>query len=211
MLRSAVGILDGTGKLVGSISVADLRDLPTDQFGLLLKPVGELLPTVFKNARLDTIDKDAPFEQLLKLLAAQRLHRVYVLDAEGGPRSIITLTDVLRVVSGCSIPKVRRLLSSSILLPPGHAPPHDWRCWVGQGADGEVDALASVLPLRFALGAHRALGLQARRSLDIQRSFEEKRRAEALAAELAALRANGTADDDDEDDDDDEEDEPANP
>ncbi len=40
--KSAVGILDKEGKLVGSISVADLRDLPADQFGLLLKPISEV-------------------------------------------------------------------------------------------------------------------------------------------------------------------------
>lgn len=134
--KSAVGILDAQGQLVGSISVADLRDMPTDQFGLLLKPISELLTTVFKNARLDKIDKEASFEQLLTFMSSNRLHRVYVPDMEGGPRSIITLTDVLRVVSGCSIPK-------------------------------------------------------ARRSLDIQRSFEEKRRAETMAAEYAAIRAAG--------------------
>ncbi len=68
----------------------------------------QLLGSTFKNARLDKIDKEASFDQLLTFMASNRLHRVYVPDAEGGPRSIITLTDVLRVVSGCSIPKVRR-------------------------------------------------------------------------------------------------------
>lgn len=150
--KSAVGILDAQGMLVGSISVADLRDMPTDSFGLLLKPISELLTTVFKSARLDKIAKDASFEALLQQMTSQRLHRVYVPDSEGGVRSIITLTDVLRVVSGCSIPK-------------------------------------------------------ARRSLDIQRSFEEKRRAESLAAELAAYRANGGEDSEEDDEDDDEEEE----
>jgi hypothetical protein len=40
--HSAVGLTDKAGKLVGSISVADLRDLPTDQFGLLLQPVSKV-------------------------------------------------------------------------------------------------------------------------------------------------------------------------
>jgi hypothetical protein len=40
--RSAVGILDARGKLVGSISVADLRDLAIEDFGKLLQPVGQV-------------------------------------------------------------------------------------------------------------------------------------------------------------------------
>lgn len=42
VLHSAVGLTDKSGKLVGSISVADLRDLPADKFGLLLQPVSKV-------------------------------------------------------------------------------------------------------------------------------------------------------------------------
>mmetsp|Transcript_4244 Transcript_4244/g.7022 ORF Transcript_4244/g.7022 Transcript_4244/m.7022 type:complete len:393 (-) Transcript_4244:651-1829(-) len=108
--KSAVGILDAQGQLVGSLSVADLRDLPCNSFGLLLKPVRELLSSVFTRARLDVMGADTTFEGLLRHMVQHRLHRVYIAASDGGARSIITLTDVLRVVSGCSIPKARRSL-----------------------------------------------------------------------------------------------------
>ncbi len=37
-----MGLVYASGKLVGSISVADLRDLPTDKFGLLLQPCNKV-------------------------------------------------------------------------------------------------------------------------------------------------------------------------
>lgn len=202
---SAVGILDAQGKLIGSLSVADLRDLSTDKFGMLLKPTGELLKSTFTNATLDTIDKDASFESLLKLIVSKRLHRVYVLDAEGGPRSIITLTDVLRVVSGCSIPKVRQTLGSCLLATVFVCPV---RC---NSALGSNLARAHRLPLMSVIvldkegkrvfvrmdGMLSCLLLQARRSLDMQRSFEEKRRADALCAEYKALTGEDISSDDD--------------
>lgn len=107
--KSAVGITDPkTKKLIGSIAVSDLRDMPIAQFGLLLQPVGELVGKVFPGARLDTIAETASFAELANLMSTKRLHRVYVLSPEGTAQSIITLTDVLRIVSGCSLPKARR-------------------------------------------------------------------------------------------------------
>ena len=54
-LKSAMAVTNAQGKLVGSLSVADLRSLPTDNFGVLLQPIKQLLPTVFKDARLDKV------------------------------------------------------------------------------------------------------------------------------------------------------------
>jgi CBS domain-containing protein len=61
---------------------------------------------VFKSASLDVVKPTTTFADLIEQLATNRLQRVYVVGADGSAQSIITLTDVLRVVSGCSIPKV---------------------------------------------------------------------------------------------------------
>jgi CBS domain-containing protein len=53
--KSAMAVTNSQGKLVGSLSVADLRSLPSDNFSLLLQPIKQLLPTVFKDARLDKV------------------------------------------------------------------------------------------------------------------------------------------------------------
>jgi CBS domain-containing protein len=44
------------------------------------------------------------FEAVLELLAVKGLHRVYVTDAAGKPVSIITLTDVLRLITKVPAP-----------------------------------------------------------------------------------------------------------
>lgn len=41
-VRSAVGITDAAGKLVGSISIADLPAVPLNNLSLLLKPLSEV-------------------------------------------------------------------------------------------------------------------------------------------------------------------------
>jgi CBS domain-containing protein len=48
-----------------------------------------------------TVSASSTFETVLELLATKGLHRVYVVDADGKPTSVITLTDVLRKVSLC--------------------------------------------------------------------------------------------------------------
>ena len=45
-----------------------------------------------------TVTASSTFETVLELLSTKNLHRVYVVDAEGKPTSVITLTDVLRKV-----------------------------------------------------------------------------------------------------------------
>lgn len=46
-----------------------------------------------------TVTGSNTFENVLELLAVKGLHRVYVVDAAGNPVSIITLTDVLRLIT----------------------------------------------------------------------------------------------------------------
>ncbi|GFH07254.1 predicted protein, partial [Haematococcus lacustris] len=89
----AVGVVDSSGKLVGSVAVADLRDIALDNLGVLLQPVSKLLADgVLPNARLDVVTPSTTFAQLVEKLSSQRLHRVYVVNADGGAQSIITLT-----------------------------------------------------------------------------------------------------------------------
>ncbi|KAF5826255.1 hypothetical protein DUNSADRAFT_3918 [Dunaliella salina] len=72
------------------------------------------MPTVFTGARLDTVPADISFSALVSKMASEKIHRVYVPAADGSAQSIITLTDVLRVVSGSSLPKARRSLDLQI-------------------------------------------------------------------------------------------------
>ena len=61
-------------------------------FQAALEALSTLLP-------VKTLPPSASFAQLLDLLVQTHLHRVYVVDADNKPLSIITLTDLLRLVS----------------------------------------------------------------------------------------------------------------
>ncbi|KAF6259138.1 hypothetical protein COO60DRAFT_1514679 [Scenedesmus sp. NREL 46B-D3] len=126
--KSSMGVTDpASGNLIGNLSVSDLRGLTIEEFPLLLLSVGEYIAVrrelgslskadalAGKRAEAATAGKwgellsGAPaigvtgtssFESVLEMLAVKGLHRVYVTDAAGKPVSIITLTDVLRLIT----------------------------------------------------------------------------------------------------------------
>lgn len=101
--KSSLGVTEG-GKLVGNLSASDLRGLTPEDFPLLLQPAGEFAKRAAAKAGgapapLVTVKLSSTFEEVLAALTQHHLHRVYVVDAEGAPVSIITLTDVLRLIT----------------------------------------------------------------------------------------------------------------
>jgi CBS domain-containing protein len=131
--KSSMGVTDpASGNLIGNLSVSDLRGLTIEEFPLLLLPVAEYIAVrrglggankadalAGKRAEAATVGKwaellsGAPaisvtgassFESVMELLAVKGLHRVYVTDAAGKPVSIITLTDVLRLITKVPAP-----------------------------------------------------------------------------------------------------------
>ncbi|PNH12790.1 SNF1-related protein kinase regulatory subunit gamma-1-like [Tetrabaena socialis] len=123
--KSCLGIVDNTGKLIGNVSVSDLRFLGPQHWGLLSLTVAEFSVVaagkgpspeeaikgtrvagaadnkwseVLKVLPLPTLKPSSTFGQLLETMAAQGLHRIYITDDDGKPVSIVTLTDVLREI-----------------------------------------------------------------------------------------------------------------
>jgi CBS domain-containing protein len=124
--KSSMGVTDPhTGVLIGNLSVSDLRGLAIEDFPLLLLSVGEYIAVrrglfskadalagkraeaatsgkwaeLLTAAPVVTVTPSSTFENVLELLAVKGLHRVYVVNADGKPLSIITLTDVLRLIT----------------------------------------------------------------------------------------------------------------
>lgn len=124
--KSSLGLVDG-GKLVANLSVSDIRGLGPEDFPLLLLPAGEFAAirngaggvtkeealagkrvpgaqeggyaALFAASPVVTVQAGTTLEQLLDVIVARGLHRVYVVDAAGAPVSIVTLTDILRIVT----------------------------------------------------------------------------------------------------------------
>jgi CBS domain-containing protein len=101
--KSSLGLTDpASGKLVGNLSASALRALHSPEaFPTLLQSAADFQAAQHGGALppVPAITADATFGQLLDLLVGSKLHRAYVVDGEGKPTSIITLTDVLRLAS----------------------------------------------------------------------------------------------------------------
>jgi CBS domain-containing protein len=123
--KSSLGVTDpASGQLIGNLSVSDLRGLTIEEFPLLVLTVGEYIAArrnlggfskadALAGKRANTGDYAAllsaapviavtgasTLEQVMEILAVKGLHRVYVVDGAKKALSIITLTDVLRLVT----------------------------------------------------------------------------------------------------------------
>lgn len=92
---SAVAVIGDSGVLVGSLSVSDLRACAgAGALASLALPVREFLA----GQRLVTCAPDALLSAVVARLAAERVHRLWVVDSDGVPSGVVTLTDVLRVM-----------------------------------------------------------------------------------------------------------------
>jgi len=110
---SCVGIVDENGMLIGNLSNSDLRGLEADRFSHLSLPVTEFLKiakalsrpfATVLNSRLNALralalPTGSTFKELLKLVEENRVHRAYVVDKDFKPVGIITLSDILHMLS----------------------------------------------------------------------------------------------------------------
>jgi CBS domain-containing protein len=86
---------------VANLSASDLRFLSTPEaFASLLTSAVDLRASLHGGTLppVGTVTPGTTFGELLDLLVSHKLHRAYVVDEEGKPTSIITLTDVLKRV-----------------------------------------------------------------------------------------------------------------
>lgn len=92
------------GAIVANISAKDVRAVcgTPAQLHLLHEPISHFLATLHQ----DEIDIRTPsitvkttdtLADVIKKLTVNRIHRVYTLNADNSPHSVITLTDVLKV------------------------------------------------------------------------------------------------------------------
>jgi len=97
---SVVAVLDSDHKLVGEFSCSDLRGITSDNFSRLLLTVEEFLKHYSKDGlNPNTIKIDATLKDLLSLISDKHCHHVWVVDGDGKPTSLISLTDVMMFVT----------------------------------------------------------------------------------------------------------------
>ncbi len=99
---NGLAIVNEGGKLVGNISVIDVHLAVDDYFVFLQKPVKDMLSTFFANSVPIVCKKDTSFFALLSLFCVNTVHRLYVVDGDSRPISVITLTNVIEtLVNAC--------------------------------------------------------------------------------------------------------------
>ena len=120
----AAGVVNEHGHLVGALELADLKGILAEKLGTLALPVGEFLAlrhqTVWSSchgasaldehglARRETLLQQhtlvrcaphATFGQLLHLFVARHARCVFVTDVDSMPLSVVTPTDIMRIIS----------------------------------------------------------------------------------------------------------------
>lgn len=108
LVRNRIGgiaITDENGRITGNISASDLRGINENSFGFFNKSTIQFLVKGTSGGLLPPVVcmEDAPLVEVIKLLATQRIHRVYVNSSIGNqqsffPSGIITLTDIMRLL-----------------------------------------------------------------------------------------------------------------
>lgn len=103
--HSCVGLTDASGKLVGNLSVTDLRGLSTpESFAKLVAPAVDFVQATARP--LVTLTPASTFAQLLETLVNNKLRRVYIFATEDGKEvvdGIVSITDILRLVANPAI------------------------------------------------------------------------------------------------------------
>jgi len=122
----ALGVVDMKGRLIGNFSMADLRGIKPEHLGAMALPVAELIAwehateySGFSNrmdhpfalSRKDRVPgaevgqdlkvctPESSLLAVLRNLAANKLHRLWVLDSERKPLGVVSTTDIMELIA----------------------------------------------------------------------------------------------------------------
>eukprot|EP01062_Namystynia_karyoxenos_P081667 TRINITY_DN9016_c0_g1_i1.p1 TRINITY_DN9016_c0_g1~~TRINITY_DN9016_c0_g1_i1.p1 ORF type:complete len:716 (+),score=126.79 TRINITY_DN9016_c0_g1_i1:96-2150(+) len=97
----ALAIVDGNGVLLGNLSVSDLRQFRSfrDLALAALSDLSRFVAGQGGQAELVRVPVGATLRDVVDLCVRARVTRVYVTDDEGRPTSVVTHSDVLRLVT----------------------------------------------------------------------------------------------------------------
>jgi len=110
---SAVAVVNEEGKVVGNFSASDLRacfreDPKNRAFHLFLETVADYLRQHSPQAlRVTHALPNQPLREVMQVLAEKRLHHLWILSADGRPAGIVTLSDILRIITGHNAPSTQ--------------------------------------------------------------------------------------------------------
>lgn len=93
---SGIAVVDENGKLTGNLSASDFEGLSeTNFFEYTEKTLGQIT----RNQQLITLKRTNTLEEAIRKLDKFKIHRVYVVNNEGIPVSLVTTTDIMRILT----------------------------------------------------------------------------------------------------------------
>jgi len=102
---SAVGIVDESGKLIGNISVSDLKSIGFDGESLssLYKPISEFMQSSQRGktttfAAPVCVTPQSTYSEVVAQLVNNHIHRVYIVDDNCAPVGIVSQLEVLHAL-----------------------------------------------------------------------------------------------------------------
>ena len=91
----AAGVLDANGALAGVVSQSDISDkVAAENKCPAWMRVSEIMST-----SLVTVTPDRPVADCLRLMEQHRIYHLLVVDAGGGYRGMLSVSDLLRVIA----------------------------------------------------------------------------------------------------------------
>ncbi|CAG8446844.1 11151_t:CDS:2 [Diversispora eburnea] len=97
---TGIPIIDSEDKLVGNLSLSDLRGLSYQSIDCLVLPVLDFLSKIpnRKNSLIPfSLTENSSLQETLKLITDKHIHRVWIVDEEHKVQNVITLTDLITV------------------------------------------------------------------------------------------------------------------
>jgi len=98
-------IIDSDGKLIAHFSMNDIKALALNdiEFKDLILPIFEFISRVRQAHnqppnRIVGANRNVPFKEIIKVLAGEHVHQAYLLESDGTPVSMISLTDVCQKI-----------------------------------------------------------------------------------------------------------------
>jgi len=108
---SAVPVVDDTGRLIANFSASNLRELQKSNFDSILLPVLPYLERIrheerqrfhttiqsMKSLHPMTCTLESTFQSVVFNLVTNRVHRLWLVDKEGKPVGVISMSDIFKV------------------------------------------------------------------------------------------------------------------
>jgi len=97
---TAVAVVDEFGVLVGNLSASDLKGITADTINSIFLPVTKFLNLISEEKPINPVvcSSDDNLADILPKIIKQQVHRVWVVNWEGQPTGIVSLTDLIKIL-----------------------------------------------------------------------------------------------------------------